>query len=219
MGSRATGDLSVGTVDRRDARVQVRERLGHRARDWHSRLAPRRALASPAARDSSPPATCVVSASLRRTAALMSLLKPCFSHSAICEFVLGAEFRQPVLAPDVGRLDADGSIGRHDAIELVDHLLGVGEPDLLFRLSVPDQDAIRVVHAHAGQAWRYDRCEQRPRETAREIPDGRRTTMDSSCPGQMTPTLTKFRTEVEVDAGKRTGLRCVSEVIDRGTCF
>ena len=62
-----------------------------------------------------PTCTCVdsVSATADRgiDVALEAVLEP-FGHLRL---VLGAEFRQPVLPPDVGSLDADGPIGRHDA--------------------------------------------------------------------------------------------------------
>ena len=74
------------------------------------------------------------SLSSRRIEALSSPLKPAFSHVGHLRLVLGTELGQTVLAPDVGRLDADGAIGRHDPIELVDHLLGRGETDLFIRI-------------------------------------------------------------------------------------
>ena len=74
--------------------------------------------------------------------ALISLLNPDLEPAGHLCFVFGAEFGQPVLAPDVGRLDADRSVGGHDAIEVIDHVFGVGEAYRLRWTSAEDVSAV-----------------------------------------------------------------------------
>ena len=95
-------------------------------------------------------------------------LEPRFQPFGHLGLVLGSEFGQPVLAPDVGRLDADGAVGRHDPVELVNHLLGRGKTDLFIHVvaSAPSRSprnradhtrARAVSRAHAGRAGEQHR--------------------------------------------------------------
>ena len=80
-------------------------------------------------------------------------------------FVLAAELGQPVLPPDVGSLDADGPVGRHDAVELVDHLLGLGQLDLgLVGHLFPHRQPAILAPANAGEPRRQTRRQSRVTE-------------------------------------------------------
>ena len=88
-------------------------------------------------------------------------LEPGLQPARHLGLVLRPELGQPILPPDVGRLDPDRAGRGHDPVELVDHLLGLGEVD---RVALPslaplagapvDHAGGSLVGADAGQACR-----------------------------------------------------------------
>ena len=79
--------------------------------------------------------------------------------------VLRPELGQPVLPPDIGRLHADRAVGRHDPIELVDHLLRIGQPHVLLTASPPAEKHQSITHANASQAAGHECSQQQDAKT------------------------------------------------------
>ena len=80
--------------------------------------------------------------------------------------VLGTEFCKPVLSPDIRRLDADCAVGCQHAVQVVDHLLGVGQAYLLLDHSIfASMDAaITLSHADAGEPAGHECGEKKETE-------------------------------------------------------
>ena len=153
--------------------------------------------------------TSVDAVSLRRTEALMSPLKPTLSHSAIWASYSRAEFRQAVLPPDVGGLDADGPVGGHRrdrARRSSARPRGAGStPSGFMPRSAGRVPSPVPTQANPGitiAASRHARA-------ANSIPADRRTSMKSSRPDRPIPTMMGVTMGPRVAASKaRSTARC-----------